>query len=289
MASAQVHIAVIGGGITGQLIQLQIPEAVIYDWQPRPRTMYPLTRNFGGNYLWKPIPGLPCRKFPVVTHIDGAPATPATILAYKHKIGKEGEESVINNWKTQFQPHMTGYDFLQLPEPRVEYDHRIVSIDYFLNTILFASGLLVSYDYLLSTIPLYSLLSMVGTTALREVGNSLRFKPIYVRVVKSPPDRRYSEDTFYVNYLSEPDVAAYRFTDRNAERHYESIIPMQGHETRCIKPGKIYDNPDVYGVLDHLERRNIFTFGRYGSWASDELVHETWEKIEEWRLGVHDG
>src|SRR5215211_6114100 len=155
----KVKVAVIGGGITGQLIQLQIPEAEIFDWQHQPRHTQPMTRNFGGNYLWEPIPGLPCRSFQVITHIDGEPATQERILRYKKKIGKQYEITGINNWIKQFEPYMQGWDFLSLPTPRVHYDHRIVGLDERHHRLAFANGVLIEYDYLLSTIPLYSLLA----------------------------------------------------------------------------------------------------------------------------------
>lgn len=281
----RVKVAVIGGGITGQLVQLQIPEAELYDWKPAPRDIQPMTRNFGGNYLWEPIPGVPCRSFPVITHIDGMPATFDAILRYKAKIGKGYERNTVNNWPAQFQPTMLGYDFLSLPEPRVQYDHRIVQMEPSNHVIAFANGTQIQYEYLASTIPLYSLLAMVG---MRSEANDLAYRPIYVRVMKNPPDLRYGASVYYVNYLSDPMMPAYRFTDRNGERHYEALTQLSDQTTRRIMPGKIYDNPFVSDYLHSMEAFDIYTFGRFGSWASDELVHETWNRIGEWKDAIVD-
>lgn len=273
------RIVVIGGGITGQLFQLQVPEAEIYDWKSAVRTIRPLTRNFGGNYLWKPIPGVECRSFPVVTHIDGHPATEDSIRAYKKKIGKAYEEEMPNNWAQQFQTEMTGWDFIQLPEPRVNFDHRIVEIDIVHQTVRFVGRPAVSYDVLISTIPLYAFLNQIGWTTT----GPLKYSPIYVRVITNVPDRRFGKEVFYVNYLSDPSIMIYRTSDRDDERHYESLQPLTGHFTTKIVPGKIHPHNEVKQILRNLTKNNIYTFGRYGSWQPDELVHETWDRITEWR------
>lgn len=272
-----VTIAVIGGGITGRLFKFLIPQATVYDWMPQPRTMRPLTRNYGANYLWQPLPGIPCRSFEVITRVDGQLPNSTSVSRYKEKIGKTGD---VDGWERQFQPFMTGYDFIELPDVAVLYDHRITEIDPIAHTLTFAKQPPVRYDTLVSTIPLYALLSLAGWP---EPVGKLYFKPIYFKIIPRPPDAPFSEETMYVNYISDPNIGPYRFCDRGRERHYESIVPYDGPSTKRIAPGKIYPNRHVGETLALLEAHDIHTFGRYGSWAPDELVHETFLNIEEWK------
>lgn len=273
-----VPIAVIGGGITGQLVQHLIPDAEVYDWMPS-RQPLSLVRSFGANYLWRPLDGLPWKSFPVVTTVDGEPPTFDNVAKYKLKIGKTGD---ITGWERQFQHTMTGYDFVSLPTSRVSYDHRIVEIDRVARTLTFANQPVIKYETLVSTIPLYSLLSLMG---MPEPRGRLRHKPIFFKITPRPPDAPHPVDTLYVNYISNPDIAPYRFTDRFGERHYESIIPYPDSATKVRRyaPGKIYPHADVPELLDVLSSLGIVTFGRFGSWNPDELVHETWDRIVEWK------
>ena len=276
-----VEIAVIGGGIVGRLAQFLMPQAEIYDWRAAPQTVRPLTRNYGGNYLWKPIPGIPCRTFRVVTHIDGMPATPDGIRRYKAKIGKEYESSQSNNWHQQFQPEMSGWDFTELPNTRIQYGCRVVSVDLIAHRLTIAGREPIQYRSLISSIPLYSLCSLAG---IREPNGRFQFKPIYVRIVNHPPDAKFSgTDIWYVNYLSDMAITAYRYTDRNEERHYESLIPMAGYPSTQLKPGKIYANPYTDEIIEYLAGFHVYPFGRYGAWRPDELVHETWEELQSWK------
>jgi hypothetical protein len=138
----------------------------------------------------------------------------------------------------------------------------------------------VYYDILVSTIPLYSLLNMLQ---LREPPGRLQHKPIFFKVTARPPDAPYPTEVMYVNYLSNPDIPPYRFCDRFGERHYESILPFDGPSVKRYAPGKILSHPGVPSILEELEGFGIYTFGRYGSWHPDELIHETWHRIAAWK------
>lgn len=283
-----VRIAILGGGITGQLVHYQLPDSEVFDWHKDGRAAY-LTRSYGANYLWKPLDGFPCRHFRVITHVDGTPATLESVHAYKTKIGKLND---VAGWERQFRPEMDGYDFLSLPMPRcIHYDHRVTEIHAADQVMKFAPSHNgegrepLRYDVLISTIPLYSLLSLMGR---REPEGRLRFKPIYFKVSPRPPDAPFPREVMYVNYISSMTVPIYRYCDRFGERHYESIVSFNGAGLRRLSPGKIYPHPAVPDVLADLAEHNIFTFGRYASWHPDELVHETWEAITEWKENVYE-
>jgi len=101
------------------------------------------------------------------------------------------------------------------------------------------------------------------------------YRPFFFRLLPLPPDSPVVEG-LYVNYLSNPAVEAYRCTDRNGERHYESLTKFPGlRPQRTLVPGKIYPAPHTAALRAQLERFNIFCFGRYATWTPDELVHQT--------------
>ena len=274
---SHVRIAVIGGGITGRLVQFQIPDAVVYDWKTEPRSRV-LTRDNGANYLWEPIPGIPCREFTVITHIDGKPATRLSASRYKAKIGKLDDMNF--DWERQFRLEMPGYDFLELPPSSITYGHRVEFIDPHQRSILFANNVHTTYDYLVSTIPLYALLSLLQW---RQPVGELKYRPIFNKQMGRPPDAPFPIETMYVNYLSDPTVPPYRYCDRDGARHWESIEPFAGAGVRRLAPGKIYAHDEVPDILDRLAHFKIRTFGRYASWNPDELIHETWARIHNWR------
>jgi hypothetical protein len=198
------------------------------------------------------------------------------------KIGKAEEDP--SNWKTQFMFDQTGWEFLTMPTPRIHYNKRIIYIKSNSRTVEFDDGTKLNYGVLVSTIPLYSLLALLNWE--QPIGE-LKFAPIYVRRVPAAElpqteQAKYHPTEFYVNYVSDPDMLYYRFTDRDGERHYESLVPLP---TPCHKltPGKIHDHPGTLAVVDALNDLGIFPFGRYGRWQSNELVHETWADIVKWR------
>lgn len=282
-----MNVVVIGGGITGRLVQHAIRGARVYDWGAAPAEgQEKLTRQYGANYLWAPIPGIPCRRFSVITHVDGKPATPETILAYKTKIGKADEGD--SNWGRQFNWTSEGFDFEHLPPATINYGMRAVAIRPETKTIVWSNGVLEQYRWLVSTIPLFSLIELMKDTRLGNhlaemTSGQFHYKPIYVKVTPRPPDTPLPLDVVYVNYLSDPEVEAYRYCDRNGERHYEGLTNMGTIPNKKLFPGKIHamDESLHQQIHGHLGTVGIHCFGRYAGWNSDELVHETWKQIHE--------
>ena len=268
-------IVVIGGGITGQLVQFCIPHARILDWSKPPKTKRPLTRMYGANYLWEPLDGIECSKFTVITHVDGSEANHESIRRYKEKIGKSFDQA---HWDAQFKTVMEGYNIISLPNIDVSYECRVKEIFIKEKKLLLSSGTDISYDILISTIPLYALMDMCHISQKRP----FQYKPIYIRIEARPLEAQYPPTTWYVNYLSDPDIYPYRYTDRDNKRHYEGLTSMGRIPTRKISPGKIYPNPAAPVVLELLEKDDIFCFGRFGRWDPEELLHTTYSSIKNW-------
>ena len=269
------RVTVIGGGITGQLIQFCIPHAQILDWSKPPKVKRQLTRMFGANYLWEPLDGIECKEFTVITHVDGEEANYESIRRYKEKIGKSFDQA---HWDAQFKTVMKGYNIASLPNVKISYDCRVKEIFVKDKRLLLSSGEDIEYDILISTVPLYALMDMCNVPQKRP----FQYKPIYIRIEERPLEAPYPESTWYVNYLSDPDISPYRYTDRDRKRHYEGLTSMGRIPTRKISPGKIYPNPTVPPILELLEKENIFCFGRFGRWDPEELLHTTYSNIRDW-------
>lgn len=285
-----MNIVVIGGGITGQLVQFCVPEAQVFDWGQE--TDRKLTREWGANYLWEPIHGLPTRYFSVVTHIDGAAATSDAIRRYKAKVGKSDEadtpKQIEKLMLMQFPLRMTGHEFTEPIPATIQYNKRAMSVNLEKHTVCWADGLITNYDVLVNTIPLYAFLNLIADPGkiptwlqLRRTPGSFTHDPIFVRVMSRPPDAPYPTETLYVNYLTAEGNGPYRYCDRNGERHYEGLTAMGQIANKKIVPGKIHDMPHAVsqslGV--ELNRCDVYCVGRFGAWRSDELVHQTYRRI----------
>jgi hypothetical protein len=268
------RVIIIGGGFNGQLLHTLFPRARVFDWRPAPPDLKAQPRQFGPQYLWEAIPGLRCTQFTVTTHVDGLPGTDESIRAYKRKVGKEQD---AGDWRSQFKETMCGF-YPTLPPSRVEYGRRITAIDRVSRKLSMAGGEEVAYDLLISTIPLYALLSLAGVP---EPSDKLQFKPIYVSSEPALP-----LDGMYVNYISAEDTPIYRVTWRDGAMHQESLTAAEG-VTIKITPGKIYPHDSVPETLQLLYAYGIKTFGRFASWNPDELAHETFRQARE--FGVTHG
>ena len=268
-------VIVIGGGITGHLVQFCIPHARVLDWAKPPRQGRSLTRMYGANYLWEPLEGIECRKFTVITHVDGAEANYESIRRYKEKIGKTFDQA---HWDAQFKTVMEGYDISVMPDTNISYECRVKEIFMKDKRLLLGTGENIEYDILISTVPLYALMDMCHIPQKRP----FQYRPIFIRIEDRPLEAPYPPTTWYINYLSDPDIPPYRYTDRDNKRHYEGLSGMGKIPTRKISPGKIFPNLVSPIVLEALEKENIFCFGRFARWDPEELLHTTFSLIKKW-------
>lgn len=271
MRRPQIKIVIIGGGYLGQLIQFMLPEARCLDWRT---AAGPSSRGFGAQYLWSPIPGLEHRTFPVITHVDGRNASEPSILAYKKKVGKEQDAS---DWRPQFAPTMQGYEIVTMPPDRVEYGMRVDRINRDAHTMRMANGEVIQYDWVISTIPLPSLIDLCGLSQPADVFES---RPIFVGI----DPKEYPETSYWrVNYIADPASAIYRETFRDGHRHVESLQGMHDMEMVRLLPGKIYKHSQTSLYRAELMTERILTVGRYGSWNPEELAHETLSQMRDWK------
>jgi len=270
-----MNVVVIGGGFVGQLVQWAIPEARILDWRNRAPTDHLETR-VGPRYLWEPIPGVPSKSFEVVTTIDGLPACPESILAYKKKVGKESDGG---DWGLQFRHHTTGFHS-QLPVPSIEFGKRVVEINHRSRLLWTGDNEMVNYDWLVSTIPLPALLDIFGSI------HSTSFKSQVIYMTQTRDDSVEMGNAMWMNYISDPGTPIYRVTSLLQERFRESLVRIEPNSLK-IMPGKIFTHPGSEQLISQLTSLRCQCFGRFGTWRPDELAHETWSHIVAWRDYIH--
>lgn len=259
-----MRVVIIGGGFMGQLIQMLIPGSRCLDWQPKAPSV--ANRQFGAQYLWEPVPELRCRKFEVITGIDGEDATQDSILRYKKKVGKEQDAS---DWRSQFQTRMWGYQIDQPIPSNVEYGMRVVGINVDERRLQINHlQSFVPYDVLISTVPLPFLYGLIHPGRFNP-----QSRPIYVQTL--PSQVRGMSPWWTVNYSSDETDPVYRTTVRDGEIHFEALHPATEDGWRRLIPGKIYRHPDAPAARDELAQQDIFCFGRFARWEPEELAHET--------------
>lgn len=258
------RIFIIGGGYLGQLLKVYLPYARVFDWRSAPDRVP--TRSLGPQYLWEPLPGLEHTTFNVYTHVDGRVATPEAVARYKAKVGKQHDGA---DWLAQFEPCMPGYEAV-LPDVAVEYGKVVDMIDLNTKQLFMQDGRIHAFDFVLSTIPLFALLKMLPD--MKPL--SLSYAPIYVRsevATVEPSIGGWMSPDMYVNYLSNED-SSYRETYRGGTRYLESLKPNGG---RKLVPGKIYPDFRVPHLHMNLNSAGLFNFGRFATWNSEELAHDT--------------
>lgn len=271
---------ILGGGITGRLARIVLGAGSVLE-KAGPKQAQNLTRMFGTNYLWEPLEGFACRKFDVYTTVDGKVGTIDSIKRYKRKIGKPED---IGQWGLQFEYHTQGYDFVETPSCPILYDAEVTSIDLDRREVR-ACGksqdgeaplqFCFSYTHLINTLPLNRFTELAGLGARFPLVTALKSSAIYIKVdgVKTLPDM------VHVNYFSDPLIPEYRNCLRDNLRHVEYLQQPKGPSI-CLAPGKIRMSPLTAGLLEHLESRNVYCFGRFARWEPNELVHETFKQLQ---------
>lgn len=279
-----VKYLVLGGGITGRIVQSILKDSWILESKEDDSSN--LSFNFGTNYLWKPIPGFEVVPVHVSTRVDEAYPTKESILRYKNKVGKGGED-----WGLQFEPESTGYLITGLPIAKISYRHRVVRINPDIRKVEIEISekdkspkfQTFFYHYLISTIPLVDLIRLCGLETQYPLQTSFIHRNIYVKVVPRPENYVSSDNMIYVNYVSNPLTDTYRYCDRGNKRHCEYLNIPGGFPYRKLYPGKLWSSPFISIIRSELKQKNIFCFGRYGKWNPNELLHETYEEVKAWK------
>lgn len=269
---------ILGAGITGIMAKCLMDEATVLEAGREGSSTF----KTGANYLWKDIPLFRTHKVKIFTSIDERWPDSSSILRYKNKIGKSLEDREM--WGEQFKPTMNGYLICDVPYIRALYNTRVAKINLKEKTFDYVGRHTqgeIKFDTLISTIPLPVLVMLAGLETEEMISKWFKYRPIYVKETKCiPSSSRYVS----VNYISSRSTPTYRITkyfEEGAE-HEESLrnfIPSPDSKIKTLFPGKIWESLETREVLKTLSAHGVYCFGRYASWNPDELIHQTYEKL----------
>lgn len=259
---------ILGAGISGRILKHFIPDAIVYE---SGCPSIHLNSSVGANYVWQPLEGFDCKPVQVFTTVDGLLPSSESIRRYKNKVGKDNENE--EDWAEQFRPVQSGYLLRHETVPAM-YNMKCVEISLNDHRLKFEDGSIAHYDTLFSTIPLPVLCQLCRMDV--PVKTAFRYIPIFVKVEVD----EYPSPSIIVDYVSSPCAQEYRVTRRCGEIHRESLHPFVGPH-KVLWPGKIWNSPMVQTVLTRLLHHGVVCFGRYASWNSDELIHQTYAKVQQ--------
>jgi hypothetical protein len=204
------------------------------------------------------------------------------VVAYKRKVGKladvDTRDKLNEVMRTQFCPERVGFRVLRWPDGDIRFGQMVAKIDAKKRVVTTYDSVLCKtrrwrYDTLVSTIPLPALAQAVGEDV------PLSFTPLHAHTTQRESTR--GKDILCMNYIADPSTPLYRMTMHGRNMLCESLVSMEGGFN--IWPGKIHRTPESEAlVLRMFEEYNVRLFGRFGAWAPDELMHETWERIDQW-------
>jgi hypothetical protein len=290
-----MDVLILGGGASGRMAEIICKGAVILEQHKPAEGEVPhkrLTRNFGANYLWEKLPELACEPVEVVQTVDGLTAQPWSIKRYKRKIGKTYEtspEQLRELMQTQFEYRKKAWQILEWPEPEnVLYGRAVTQInpykmsvqcgeeEFRYNAVICTLPLPLTIDLLVDPIRFHCKRRLDRTPGLES-------QPINVAGYDWPTH----DDDIKINYVSDEESFWYRTTTWRGVRQYEWLgrtVYQKPIETeplfiRKIVPGKVYPNQEAAEIVRLLEERSIYCVGRFAQWQSDQLLHQTVERI----------
>lgn len=273
---------IIGGGHIGQLAGWLMPHATVLDWRRPPAVGdRHRPRRYGAMYLHEPLEGLPCRPVTIRTTIDGAVATISAARDYKAKVGKSDDLLREHHWHKQFIEYTAGWELESFPDVEVQWGAIVTEIHLDRQQVYVKGGEILDWDRIISTIPLFSLMEMLGIPC----PTPLQHAPIAVRTAPRPLDLPAMTTDIHVNYVSDPGIPVYRTTDRGSQRDNEWLYEANrsmGVAMKVLRPGKIYPESWVPSMVAELNRMGVYPVGRAGRWASDELTHDSYKDLLRW-------
>lgn len=287
----KVDTLILGTGFVGRMAMHLFPGSLALHLGPAPFTPQQPNTEFlrASFFLHEPIPLFKTTPIEVTTSIDGVEATLSGIMAYKTKIGKADEDPT--GWMKQFQFKTTGwspYEWVPSPEPPEILDCDMVRMDFRDRGVTYRlrdqdSYVRVTYKRLISTIPLPSLLPRMFRDL--PVTDMLRSQPIHIH--SGIMDHEVKADRLNIVYVTDPGTPVYRQTQQGWRCRSESLeeFPRTEHGGKWkIVPGKVFEaSPEsaykIERVLENLSQYGLHTVGRYGSWRSNELLHDSYQRL----------
>jgi hypothetical protein len=131
-----------------------------------------------------------------------------------------------------------------------------------------------SYDYLISTIPLYEFQKLVNANFLSEFNVFISYYPIGIKKRKS---EQYSEDMI-IEYYSDVNIPFYRKQIYGNTVFYEYCLnkPYSEKFDAIIRPGKFTKVKGIENLYVFFNKNQIFFAGRFATWDPDFLLDNIW-------------
>lgn len=262
-------VLVLGAGVSGLLAAARWPNAVVLERQPA-STPPILWATF---YSHRYIPKFAERPLTVRTRVAGS-GGPAE---YALKVyGDSGVPVSLSSVAPVAEMHeWDGRQLLSVADGRVRTECEVAHIDVSARKLVLRGGEQVWYDWLISTIPLPSLLRLIGAG---EGVATFRSLPIFLRRRTAEPAAPAGEQ--WVTYWPGPEVAYYRTSQRGRQLTEEHLYPCPG-PVIVLLPGKIFQHSVAAEWVKRLEGDRIISLGRYAEWKPKLLSHQTWERLQQ--------
>ncbi len=268
-------IIILGGGMVGRLAKLIFPEATVLE-SKKSNDIY--TAELGVQISIVPIPGLKNIEYKRFIYIDHKNPTLELIDKYRKKIGRDGDLTYGDYRQFEYEQTVFKQEF---PKAEIRYEHLVLKIhllEHSLNVLNKEKGTILYYDYLISTIPLLSLIqisNLCSSFQERTMGFFMH-RPIYLSRTIDPEPKAF---TIIENYITDSDVPIYRENYVDGWRNQESLFKIP--DSIKVYPGKIYPNTATAHILEDFKSYRVFCIGRYAQW--DNTVH-LWNSYEKLKL-----
>jgi hypothetical protein len=275
-----MKIIIIGAGIIGRFAKVLMSEAVIFDSKNKGDKI--TSDILGANLSRQIAPELDCSEGILETKIDGKTPTKESIL--KYRMNKFSTTEIEFGDYKQFSPIQRVY-FVKKPDiDDINYGCQVKNINaidkiidvYHIDTKTTES---ISYDCIISTIPLKNLIQIIDITKnspfIKAVINKFINKIIYHKEIVG--DCISGNDTFIFDYLTSDESVINRKSYLKNRIGYESFYMFEG--AKKIYPGKIMGSDFTEEIAKDLQLYSIYCYGRFARWRHKEMLHETFKNL----------
>lgn len=291
------RIVVIGAGPVGRLVKIAMPQALVFDANP----LVEVNPWVNTQYFTKKIqaPGLVLERVVVVVTVDGHLLTRANMEACVSTL-KPGTAELARHWTEMrsgdsARPTSTliqGYRIRSWPPLGIIPGARVDQVRLAARELVLETGDLVSYDVLVSTIPLPVFAALAGPGAYALTASPVILSAPEIRDRSQIPDlvaRLEPQGVIHLDYLGDPETPDYRQAYTKGWLTRERVEAPGGEElaageTRLI-PGRMdpADEASVWALRQLYAQQRVYVFGRYGAWKPHETLDETWAQIVDWK------
>lgn len=130
----------------------------------------------------------------------------------------------------------------------------------------------ITYNTLVSTMPIHRLAKAIGIDMFREVGLFVSYFPIGIKRLPAESESK----RMLIQYESDPNIPFYRKQHHGRSIYYEYCLnrPYDDKFNSVISPGKFVKVKDnvLQTMYEFFEGHDIYLVGRYSCWNPDFLL-----------------